>query len=51
MGVDNVDFLKIIIGLIVLFLIIFIKQIFLPRNVFSFFITVFSALIIGLWIK
>lgn len=44
------DFLKVSIGLIVLFLIILVKHLFLPESVYSFFISVGAALIIGLWI-
>ena len=44
------DFLKVLIGLIAVFLIIFLKDLFLPKNVYSFFISVGVALIVGLWI-
>ncbi|WP_281845043.1 hypothetical protein [Methanobrevibacter arboriphilus] len=44
------DFLKILIGFIVLFLIILIKHLFFPDGIYSFIISIVSALVIGWWI-
>jgi hypothetical protein len=50
MVADNMDFLKVPIGLIALTLIIVIKHLFLPKGIYSVIISVVTALLIGLWI-